>query len=1133
MDRKLPMKMKSSFLHAVLLIIGLIVSCETFSQQYTTIGTGTSVTSSSGTTATGISPFGTYYHDDRTQMLYLKTELNAAGISGGDVLSVGFEVTNVAQAMNGFTIKMKNTTSTSLTSYVTNLTTVYTSGSQTLTVGWNDFTLPVPFSWNGTDNIVVQICFDNSSYTLNSTVKYSSTSFTSTRSSFCDSCAPGCSNTSSQYSYSSRANTRFKFTPPFANSAGIVKIDTPFMPSCTLDTMLYVRVRNSGTDSLTSAVINWKVNGVLKTPKNWSGSLASNATDTIPFHVGNYNFNDFDTLTVWTTMPNNVVDSNNLDDTLTVVLHKALQGTYTLGATNSDYNSFNNFLADVEQYGICGPVIVNVMDGTYNEQIEIKEYPSSNSVNTVTFKSNSGDSTAVILTYAGTSSSDNYTVKFKKARYFTFKGITIQNLGGQNGYTRAVVFEDEADNNKVENCVVEVSPANGSFSSNRACVYGSGKGLDYNSIVGSVIKNGSYGIYYSGHWSAYALNFTVKNTKIIRHFVGGIYLRYMNKPNVSENHFLSGNYNSAYRKAIEIDNSKSGDLLNNFIDTDSTNAYGYGIDIGSSAGTLSNFINITGNRIKYRQNGILISSSSLARISNNSILSWYNANSFSPALRLNGGSSYQVFNNNLVNNVGEYAMYAASAGVIDFSNHNNFYSNGTNILYAGSIYTSLAAFTAATQFDSMSLNVANTLMDTINLRECNDSLNAKGMPNPGSLKDFQGDVRDVNTPDIGADEFLPISTFTLGPDKVLCTGDTVKLEMTFFDTVIWLPNDTSKIRTVTSPGSYIVNVSGACGSAMDTIVILPQPTSQLSSTLNLCDGETKTLKPGISGGQYSWSGGSTADSLNVSSPGVYKVTIHDPHSCITKDSITVTQSPVVNLPDTTIYICEGNSITLDATIAGTYLWNDSSSSTTQTLLVNTSGDYSVTVTDIHNCISKDTAKVIKVLNPIATFDITQNNYGNVFVNNTSQNGTSYLWDFGHGTPQNIKDPLVHQYPYVTSNKDYTIKLVVTNRCGSDSISKKITVNSLVGVEDLNSSTSINLYPNPAKEQVTLAIQSKENVQGSVELLNVSGQVIINENLGEFTGKSTSTINLSGVKTGVYFVRVTLSGKQVVYKLIRQ
>ena len=48
-----------------------------------------------------------------------------------------------------------------------------------------------------------------------------------------------------------------------------------------------------------------------------------------------------------------------------------LSGTYTIGGTSPDYSSFSSAISSLVTNGVCGPVVFNVRNGTYSEQIQV------------------------------------------------------------------------------------------------------------------------------------------------------------------------------------------------------------------------------------------------------------------------------------------------------------------------------------------------------------------------------------------------------------------------------------------------------------------------------------------------------------------------------------------------------------------------------------------------------------------------------------------------------------------------------------------------------------------------------------------------------------------------------------------
>lgn len=157
-------------------------------------------------------PYSTLWHDARMQMLITGAELTAAGASAGMVDRLQFNVATVnssLQVMNGFEIKMKATSQSTLNSFDNaGWTTVY-SGTELITAtGWNNKDFQVPFYWNGVDNLMIEVCFDNTSYSNHSYV-YGTTATNKTWQRLSDG-ESGCSMTAGT-SKATRPNVRIGF----------------------------------------------------------------------------------------------------------------------------------------------------------------------------------------------------------------------------------------------------------------------------------------------------------------------------------------------------------------------------------------------------------------------------------------------------------------------------------------------------------------------------------------------------------------------------------------------------------------------------------------------------------------------------------------------------------------------------------------------------------------------------------------------------------------------------------------------------------------------------------------------------------------------------------------------------------
>ena len=241
-----------------------------------TIGTGNLTTNAYPT------PYTSFWHDGRIQMLYLASELLGAGMTGGKISSAAFNVITKGSTIpfNGFKIKMACTSLSSLpTTYQTGLTTVYGPVTTTTTVGWNSYSFPTAYEWDGISNIIVEVCFDNTSYTQNDVVQKTTTAFNSTILQYTDG-AVGCS-LNSPTTYTERPNIRFgacggvadpaQFTylwaPASGNIANASAQNTTAQPSVT--TTYTVTVTNtaggcSSTDTVRVDVTN--INALTITP---------------------------------------------------------------------------------------------------------------------------------------------------------------------------------------------------------------------------------------------------------------------------------------------------------------------------------------------------------------------------------------------------------------------------------------------------------------------------------------------------------------------------------------------------------------------------------------------------------------------------------------------------------------------------------------------------------------------------------------------------------------------------------------------------------------------------------------------------------------------------------------------------
>jgi uncharacterized repeat protein (TIGR01451 family) len=112
-------------------------------------------------------PLGTFYHDSRTQVIYLAEELGGPGSINALALNV---VSVPGQTLSNWTIRLKHTL---LTGYVQGAwerdgwTTVYQNDETVMAAGWATFLFAMPFDYDGTNSLLVDLSFNNATYSVN------------------------------------------------------------------------------------------------------------------------------------------------------------------------------------------------------------------------------------------------------------------------------------------------------------------------------------------------------------------------------------------------------------------------------------------------------------------------------------------------------------------------------------------------------------------------------------------------------------------------------------------------------------------------------------------------------------------------------------------------------------------------------------------------------------------------------------------------------------------------------------------------------------------------------------------------------------------------------------------------------
>ncbi|MEI6765154.1 MAG: right-handed parallel beta-helix repeat-containing protein [Bacteroidota bacterium] len=560
-----------------------------------------------------------------------------------------------------------------------------------------------------------------------------------------------------------------EFTTP-ASDAGLTTIDAG-LTFCPGNSNVYVKLKNYGTSTLTSATIVWSVNAVAQVSYSWTGSLASGAT-TSSFAIGTYSFVQGVPYTIKAASanPNGVTDPFIWNDSAQILnKYVSMNGLYTIGGTTPDYATFNLAVADLNQRGVCGPVTFDVRAGSYNEWVNLQSIQGASSTNTITFKSEANDSTAVTLTYG---SSASYTLWMNGCKYVTFKKMTIQNT---YTYSRVIQFDAGASNNSITNCIL-LGVNSGYTSWDGSVIASNNVNNTNNTISDNIFRYGSYGIYYIGNSSPGASGVVIKNNTFNDPYMYAIYANWL--PGIQiKNNVVNSTYSYYYFIGFYLDNcSNNIAITGNTIDMSYYGQYGmqfyYCYGNTSQRGLIANnFISLRGNNIG-QGTGIYDYDSRYHDYFNNNI-NVLRSDGNNKAFYQTSGTDLRFIDNIFVSKYG-YALYIDNPSAIAGSNYNDLFSDYGNCGYWYGGRTSITDWKNASARDTNSLGVNPYYISDANLHVQQPLLNNVGRPLPQITVDIDGQTRSLTTPDIGADEWnIPpndAGIYSISQSLTLCHG---------------------------------------------------------------------------------------------------------------------------------------------------------------------------------------------------------------------------------------------------------------------------------------------------------------------------------------------------------------------------
>jgi gliding motility-associated-like protein len=193
--------------------------------------------------------------------------------------------------------------------------------------------------------------------------------------------------------------------------------------------------------------------------------------------------------------------------------------------------------------------------------------------------------------------------------------------------------------------------------------------------------------------------------------------------------------------------------------------------------------------------------------------------------------------------------------------------------------------------------------------------------------------------------FESVPIIDLGNDTTLCDGEQLNLSVTGFSSYLWQDGSSDQSLTITQTGLYWVEVSNSCGIDQDSLNVSfnPTPYFNLGNDTILCEGKILMLEVNVPNTDIVWQDGSNSSVFTIEEPGTYFSTA-TLDNCSASDTIVVNFSdiPSIELGNDTL-ICENSNYLLSVNSEDSFIW--SNGSTEPSIVINSFGDYFVTVTN--------------------------------------------------------------------------------------------------------------------------------------------------------------------------------------------
>ncbi len=349
-------------------------------------------------------------------------------------------------------------------------------------------------------------------------------------------------------------------------------------------------------------------------------------------------------------------------------------------------------------------------------------------------------------------------------------------------------------------------------------------------------------------------------------------------------------------------------------------------------------------------------------------------------------------------------------------------------------------------------------------------------------------------------------------------------------------------HTYAVDGTYTVclTITDACGtdSSCSSVVVCTLPTAQFSNTTAALTATFTDMSSSATSWAWDFGDGNTSTQQNpihtYAADGTYTVCLIVTDAC---GADTICNPVTINCPNPTAQFSSVETL-LTATFtdmsssATSWLWEfgDGNTSTQQnpTHTYATPGTYTVCLIVSDSCGIDTVCNPVVISCPAPAPGFTYNAVGSVtnFTNTTTAGGgiIGYLWDFGDGNTSTVQDP---QHTYAADGT-YTVCLTVTDTCGTDSTCQTITIIG-TGIDRNALEQTLNVYPNPAKDVLQVALSYSGTKNLSIKMVDLTGKTVMHKTMTNANAQLI-TLNTSTLSEGIYILHVNTNNESVARKV---